>query len=151
MNYRLRVFTNRLQSVSSIGWVFVIIAIVTFFNKGINPVSLTILPIGIFSILFQLRGRRVVIDTTGKKIIRGYRKENLDGIEKIVFIKSSFNQTISSRVSTSSLSESFYQALLYRQGEKQLISSNRTAQRDLEKLKKIAEELRIPFDDRTTP
>ncbi|WP_420316267.1 hypothetical protein [Ekhidna sp.] len=144
MIYRLRHFENNHQIVSSLGWILVIVGIVVLFIGPI-PGAIIFILIGAFLIWLQLRGKRITVDTEAKTVKAGGKTQKLSN-PSLVFMKEiRMSQNINSRVNSANVKTYFYMAYIQDDTERILISCNRNDQRDLDKLKKIAGDLNIPF------
>ncbi|MEO9871932.1 hypothetical protein [Ekhidna sp.] len=144
MIYRLRHFENNMQIVSSLGWIFIIIGVVVLF-VGPIPGAIFFITIGSFLVWFQLRGKRITVDTGNKLVKSG--KDIIQLVEpSIVFMNEvRVSQTVNSRGSSTNVKMYFYKAYIQDGDNRALISCNRNDQRDMEAIKKIAEDLNVPF------
>ncbi|MEP2951572.1 MAG: hypothetical protein ABJO91_16265 [Ekhidna sp.] len=133
-----------MQIVSSLGWIFIIIGVVVLF-VGPIPGAIFFITIGSFLVWFQLRGKRITVDTGNKLVKSG--KDIIQLVEpSIVFMNEvRVSQTVNSRGSSTNVKMYFYKAYIQDGDNRALISCNRNDQRDMEAIKKIAEDLNVPF------
>lgn len=145
MKYKLRHFENNYQIVSSLGWTLVILGAIFCF-VGPFPIGLFFFGVGLLLIWFQLRGKRILVDTENKTV-KGLGKEiTLKNPQRIYLKEVRMRQNINSRTSSSSVKLYFYKAYIQDGNESILISCNRKASRDLDSLKQIATDLSVPFE-----
>ena len=144
MKYRFRIFEDRNQWMSSIGWVMVLFGI--FFCFRVVPPGLLIIAAGTLLILVQRRGRTATVDIEAKLLTKGLRKVELTDVERIFLKQNSFSQTVNSRVSSTSQFHVFLQGFVVIGTEKILLSSNKD-NRDVSELEKLAAQLQVPFED----
>lgn len=144
MKYRLRHFENNFQIVASTGWIIVLLSVVFLFLKQ-QPGFLILTIIGLAMILGQSRGKRIIIDTEKRTIRKGLKTIDIKHPSELLMKEVRVSQNVNSRVSTTTVKMRFYKAYLVDGDEKVLISCNRSADRDLQKLKAIANDLGIEF------
>lgn len=142
MNYTLRNFDNNYQAVSSLGWVISLLSLILFFVAELDGFLLFI-PLGILMILWQLRGKRVHLNTESKTIRKGTQTIQLKEPTRISINQVKMSQRVNSRVSSTQARQTFYKAYLQDGDENHVISSNRKEERDMEKLKAIAKDLGV--------
>ena len=106
MTYSLRNFQNNLQTISSLGWVLVVISIVFTFMKG--PGALVIGAVGGILIVWQQRGKRIKVDTKSKTIRKGMKSVIISNPQKIFINRVNISQSVNSRVSTTNVKSYFY-------------------------------------------
>ncbi|NQZ76280.1 MAG: hypothetical protein HRT61_09230 [Ekhidna sp.] len=144
MEYRLRHFENNWQIISSLGYLLIVLGIVNFF---ISPwaVGVVFLALGIFCVWFQLRGKRITVDTKDKTVKRGRDVIQLSNPTAIIMKEVRLSQNVNSRASTTTVKSYFYKAFIQDGDKSILISCNGNDKRDVETLNRIAEDLSIPF------
>ena len=144
MIYRLRNFENNYQILASLGWIFIIIGCVTLFTGPI-PGGIILILIGAFFIWFQLRGKRIKVNTKELNVKSGRELIKLQNPEMVYINEVRMGQRVNSRVNSASVKMHFYKGYI-KDGEKIiLISSNRKETRDWDKLKAIASDLGVEF------
>ncbi|MEM6737587.1 MAG: hypothetical protein AAF620_16110 [Bacteroidota bacterium] len=144
MTYTLRNFDNDFQIVNSLGWVLIVVSLVFLIIKGM-PGYLIFAGIGAVLIWWQIRGKRIKVDTSEKTVKSGSKTYNIIEPIQIYMNKVMMSQNVNSRVSSSNIKAYFYKAYLLDRGAKILLSSNRKEDRDLEKLVSITQEFGITF------
>ncbi len=144
MKYQLRHFENNLQMMASVGWIFSIIGIIVFFTGPI-PVAAFFLLIGILMIWLQLRGKRITIDTENRFVKSGRTSVKIVNPSMVFINEVRVSQNVNSRVNSANVKMYFYKAFIQDGENKILISCNRNENRDIEAIKKISEDLGIPF------
>ena len=127
---------------NSMGWIFVIIALIFTIVKQ-SPGFLIIAAFGAGMIWLQLRGGRIQVDM-GKKVVRSGRSKHVITNPFQIFINEvRVTQNVNSRAQSMNAKTVFYKAYLLDGEDKVLLSSNRNEERDMAKLKAIADELRV--------
>ncbi len=144
MKFSLRHFENNFQIAASVGWIFVIIGIITIV-AGPIPVALIFIVVGTNLIILQLRGKRIVVDTDAKTVKSGKETFDVSNTSLIFMNEVGVSQRVNSRASSANVKMYFYKAYIQSGDEKILISCNRSEKRDLESIQKIAEALQVPF------
>ena len=144
MKYSLRNFDNNFQIINSTGWIFVLLSLALLIIKG-APGFLLIGLSGAGLIWFQLRGKRVSVDTSEKIVKSGGKIIQLTAPVKMYMNEVKVSQRVNARVNSADFKSYFYKAYLQQGDEKILLSSNRKPGRDMEKLKQIAQDLSIDF------
>lgn len=130
---------------NSMGWIFIIISLIFMIVKG-KPAFLIVALFGVGLIWLQLRGKRIIVDT-GERIIKaGGKTHKIKNPKKIYLKEVKMSQTVNARVSSSNVKTYFYKAYLLDGEDKILLSSNRKEERDMAKLKAIADELRVELE-----
>ncbi|WP_436515459.1 hypothetical protein [Ekhidna sp. To15] len=145
MIYRLRHFENNMQIVSSLGWIMVIVGVITLF-VGPIPGGLIFILLGAGLIWLQLRGKRIMVDTTSRTVKSGREITSIDNPSQVFMKEVRVSQTVNSRGSSANVKMYFYKAYIQDGDNNILISCNRNDQRDMEALKRIANDLKIPFE-----
>lgn len=145
MKYTLRNFQNNFQVAASVGWIMVILSLVFLLIKG-EPGVLIIGAIGGLVIYWQNRGKRIIVDTNEQFIKSGFSKEQIKDPQRIYINKVRISQNVNSHVSSANVKFYFYKAFLQDGEEKHLISCNRKEERDMERLKAIAKDLKIDLE-----
>lgn len=144
MKYKLRHFENNWQALSSLGYVFIIIGIVNFFISP-WPVAVVFLFLGIFCVWFQLRGKRILVDTDSKTVKSGGEVIQLKNPTSLYMNEVRVSQQVSSRGSSTNVKTYHYKAFIEDGDQNILISCNGNDSRDMQALRRIAEELGVPF------
>lgn len=144
MIYRLRYFENNFQILSSLGWILIFVGIVTVFTGPI-PGGILFSGFGGLLVWLQLRGKRITVDTQSKTIKAGGKTIKLKKPTALVMREVNMSQTVNSIVNSANVKMHFYKACLLDEQKEHWISCNRKETRDLANLKRIAEELNIPF------
>ncbi|MEM7296939.1 MAG: hypothetical protein AAF391_01600 [Bacteroidota bacterium] len=142
MKYTLRNFQNNFQAAASVGWILVIMSIV-FFMLKMQRGMLTIAVVGLVLILWQQRGKRVLVDTKERIIRAGFKKIEIKDPKRIFINQVRMSQNVNSQVSRTNVKSLFYKTFLQDGEEKHLLSCNRDPERDMESLEKIAKDLAI--------
>ncbi len=142
MKYQLRNFENNLQTVSSIGWVFIILSLIMLVAKQ-QPGYLIVTIFGTILVLLQLRGKRIAVDTEEKTITSSGNTHIIKSPNQIFINRVKVSQNVNSRAQSANVKTYFYKGFLQDGDEKVLLSSNRSEDRDMAKLKAIADEFRI--------
>lgn len=145
MIYRLRHFENNMQIVSSLGWILVIIGIITLF-AGPIPAAVILILLGALLIWLQLRGKRITVDTEARVVKSGSEVISIKNPSQVFINEVRMSQTVNSRGSSTNVKMYFYKAYIQDGDNSILISCNRNDERDMEALKKIAKDLQIPFE-----
>lgn len=96
---------------------------------------------GTSMIWLQLRGKRIAVDTDQKIIKSAGKTHKIENPEKIILNEVKMSQTVNARVNSTNVKMYFYKAYLLDGDEKILLSSNRKEDRDIAKLKAIADDL----------
>ena len=86
------------------------------------------------------------MDTAAKTIKNGSLAHSIKQPTKVFMNKQRYSQNVNSRVSSTNVKSYFYKAYLEDGEEKVLLSSNKSEERDLQKLQAIAMDLNIPFE-----
>lgn len=86
-----------------------------------------------------------MVDTENRMIRKGRKTINIKHPTELFLKEVSVSQNVNSQVSTATIKMRFYKAYLVDGDEKILISCNRSADRDLQKLKAIANDLSLEF------
>lgn len=142
MKYTLRNYENNFQIVASLGWLLVIMSVALLFIKG-QPAVLVLGAVGGLLIWWQLRGKRVTVDTGSKTIKAGLKTIALNGPRQVLLKKIKVSQNLNSRGSTANVKSEFYVAFILDGDDRHQISSNRKPERDMDKLKQIADDLKV--------
>ncbi len=145
MKYQLRHFENNFQIVSSLGWVMIIVGIITLFIGPI-PGAVVLILLGTLLIWIQIRGKRITVDTSARVIKSGGELVSINNPSSLFLKEVKVSQTVNSRVNSSNVKMYFYKAYIQDGEESHLISCNGDDKRDMESLKKIANDLQIPFE-----
>ena len=145
MKYQLRNFENNFQMVSSLGWIFILVSIIFIVTKGMIG-FLLFTAVGVLLVWWQQRGGRISVDTAAKTIKNGSLAHSIKQPTKVFMNKQRYSQNVNSRVSSTNVKSYFYKAYLEDGEEKVLLSSNKSEERDLQKLQAIAMDLNIPFE-----
>lgn len=132
--------------VASVGWIFVILGIITVFVDSLALTgSVIMIVIGAFLIWIQLRGKRITVDTNTKEVISGKEKTPITNPSLVYMNEVRVSQNVNSRGSSANVKMYFYKAYIQDGDNAILISCNRDDQRDMDNIKKIAEDLKVPF------
>ncbi|MEP1032901.1 hypothetical protein [Ekhidna sp.] len=145
MTYRLRHFENNMQIVSSLGWILVIVGIITLFSGPI-PAAAILMVFGAGLIWCQLRGKSITVDTKEKIIKSGNDIKAIKSPTMVYINEVQVSQNVNSRVQSANVKMYFYKAYIQDGEESHLISCNRNDTRDMEALENIAKDLQIPFE-----
>ena len=145
MKYRLRHFEDRLQIISSLGIVFVVLGIINLFIGPI-PLALFFLVAGVVLVWLQNRGRRITVDTQNKTVKAGGKITSVSNPVSVYLNESRVSQNVNSRVSSAKVKMYFYKGYIQDGENRILISCNRNDERDLEAMKSIAKDLGVPFE-----
>ena len=127
---------------NSVGWIFIVISLIFLVVKQ-APGVLIVTALGAGMIWLQLRGKRINVDTAQKTIKSGSKTHAITSPTQIFINEVRVSQNVNSRVQSSNVKMYFYKAYLQDEDEKILLSSNRKEERDLSKLKSIADDLRV--------
>ena len=144
MKHRLRHFENNFQMVASLGWIIALLSLVFLVIERM-PGFLLLTLIGAIMILWQSRGKRIVVDTDKRIIKRFFKTSSIKNPSQVFIIRVRVSQNVNSRVSTTNVKTNFYKGYLMDGKDEIEISSNRKEMRDMDKLKAIASELGVPF------
>lgn len=145
MKYHLRHFENNMQIVSSLGWVLIIVGLITLF-VGPIPGAVILILLGVLLVWLQLRGKRITVDTSAKVVKSGGEIARINN-PSLVFMKEvKISQRVNSRGSSTNVKMYFYKGYIQDGEESHLISCNRNDKRDMEALKQIAQDLSVPFE-----
>lgn len=149
MVYHLRHFENNYQIVASLGWVLAIGGVIALFVTPI-PVGMYLLALGFLLIWWQLRGKRIAVDTSNKTIKAAGEVHPIHHPTSVFVNEVAVSQVVNSRGSSTTVKSYFYKGYLQDGEESRLISCNRSEQRDIQQLKQIADDLRVPFQKNYT-
>lgn len=127
---------------NSMGWILIILSLIFLFVKQ-APDVLIVTVFGAGIIWLQLRGKRISLNTTQRTVRSEGKMHKIKKPERIFMNKVVLSQTVNARVNSTNVRMYFYKAYLLDGEEKILISSNRKEERDMAKLKAIADELRV--------
>ncbi|WP_462251699.1 hypothetical protein [Ekhidna sp.] len=144
MKFQLRHFENNNQIVSSLGWIFIIIGVITLF-VGPFPGAIIFIVVGAALVWIQLRGKRIGVDTDAKLVTSGKETFDISNASLVYMNEVRVSQNVNSRGSSANVKMYFYKAFIQNGDENVLISCNRSEKRDMEAIKKIAEALQVPF------
>ena len=144
MEYKLRHFENNNQMVASFGWIFVIVGIIALFFGSI-PGAIILMVIGAFLAWLQLQGKRITVDTDAKVVKAGGDTIDISNASLVFMNEVLVSQNVNSRGSSANVKMCFYKAFIQLEDDNVLISCNRSEDRDMEAIKKIANDLQVSF------